>query len=269
MMELKNITFRVGQRDILHNVSLHADRGSFIGILGPNGAGKSTLIKTMSGEITPTSGEITWLNQSIGKWKDGQLAKSRAVLTQKSQVSLPLVNKEIVMMGRYPHFKHSPETRDYHAVENAFHKTGTHPLADQVYHQTSGGEQQRIQLARVWSQLDDNLSASPKLFLLDEPLNNLDIFHQHQVLKMAAEFAEAGNVVIAVMHDINLAALYMNHLMFLKKGKVVAQGTPDETLTDEILTGVYNYPLTVIEHPEMNTKTILHTVSNTIHSRTK
>ncbi|MAX81935.1 MAG: heme ABC transporter ATP-binding protein [Crocinitomicaceae bacterium] len=258
MITAEHISLSIGDHNILKNVSLKADRGDFIGILGPNGAGKSTLLKAISHELEPTNGNISWLSRPMKDWKNEDLAKTRGVLKQKTDLSMPLINEEVVMMGRYPHFKRSPQLLDYQAVEKALDITGTKALAKRHYHECSGGEQQRIQFARVWAQLNGSPSASPKLFLLDEPLNNLDIYHQHHVLRLADQFVKDGNIVIAVMHDINLAAMYMNKLLFLKNGGVYASGTPDEVLKNDILSQVYDYPLSVVNHPEHNTKMILH-----------
>lgn len=263
MISAKNIAFSVGSKSILNGISLQADRGAFAGILGPNGAGKSTLLKVISGELEPTAGSVNWLHQSLSSWNVNALAKSRGVLNQKSHISAPLENREVVMMGRYPHFKHQPNQDDYKVVDEAFDKTGTASLKDKHYQVCSGGEQQRLHVARVWAQLYGTSTATPKLFLLDEPLNNLDVNHQHNMMQLALEFAEAGNVVIAVMHDINLAALYMNRLIFLKEGELVADGHPNELIKSELLEQVYDYPMHVMNHPTLNRKMAVQGMPNT------
>ncbi len=264
MINVENISFTVGSHPILKAISLEAGRGEFIGILGPNGAGKSTLLKMMSGELVPTHGKVEWLSKNIEKWKVNELAKSRAVLNQKSHLSAPLKNHEVVMMGRYPHFKHQPQTSDYSIVDTALEKTGTSSIKNHSYMVCSGGEQQRLHVARVWSQLYGEPTVSPKLFLLDEPLNNLDINHQHNIMQLAKDFAEAGNVVIAVMHDINLAAMYMNRLVFLKNGELVADGKPNETVDSQLLQSIYDYPMVVMDHPHLDCKITVQAMPNTL-----
>ena len=264
MIHAAHIAFSVGSKSILNGISLQADRGAFVGVLGPNGAGKSTLLKIISGELEPTKGSVRWLNQSLTHWKVDELAKSRGVLNQKSHISAPLENREVVMMGRYPHFKHQPGCEDHQIVDQAMQRTATHPLQHKMYPVCSGGEQQRLHVARVWAQLYGAPTATPKLFLLDEPLNNLDVNHQHNMMQLAREFAEAGNVVIAVMHDINLAALYMNRLIFLKEGELVADGHPNELIKSELLEQVYDYPMHVMDHPTLNRKMAVQGMPNTV-----
>lgn len=264
MIAVDNIGFSVGSKSILSGISFQADRGAFVGILGPNGAGKSTLLKVMSGELSPSVGSVTWLNQPLAEWNVNALAKSRGVLNQKSHISAPLENSEVVMMGRYPHFKHQPGREDYAIVDKALNKTGTLPLKEKQYQVCSGGEQQRLHVARVWSQLYGAPTATPKLFLLDEPLNNLDVSHQHNMMQLALDFAHAGNVVVAVMHDINLAAMYMNRLLFMKQGELIADGHPNAIITSELLETVYDYPMHVIEHPSLDRKMVVQGMPNTI-----
>jgi len=262
MIDARNISYSIGGKRILENISFKAEGGAFIGVLGPNGAGKSTLLSVLSGIKNPNSGKVFWLNQEIQSWKIDAFAKIRGVLQQKTEVSAQMQNEELVMMGRYPHFKHDPSEQDQKVVKSAMKFTSTSHLAENWYQTSSGGEQQRLHVARVWAQLQSENSQEPKLFLLDEPLNNLDVKYQHQVMKLAKKFAEAGNVVIAVMHDINLASFYMNRLLLLKNGKLYLDGTPDEFLTEKHLESVFDHPMHVVKHPTTNIKMAVHAMAH-------
>lgn len=251
MLDIKNISYSAGKKNILHSVSFTAEKGQFIGILGPNGAGKSTLLKLISRELKTKQGSIFLNGQNIHQYSVNQMALLRAVMTQSIHVAGDFKAEEVVMMGRYPHFNTVPSAEDINAVDHCIQLTETQNLRERNYPSLSGGEQQRIQLARVMAQVH-HASNSPKLLLLDEPLNNLDIKHQHKTLEIARDFAQKGNIVLAVLHDINLSIEYTDKLLLLHEGNCKAFGNAGQVIEETILSECYNFPVKTGVHPYKN-----------------
>ncbi|MEX2437894.1 MAG: heme ABC transporter ATP-binding protein [Candidatus Babeliales bacterium] len=241
----------IANKQILTAINGRLKKNTFTAILGANGAGKSTLVKLISKELNAHSGEIKWRGAPLEKYKAADLARERAVLTQKSSMNYDFPVQEVVMMGRYPHFKNHPQKGDYTAVEESLQAVQMLEFKTRNFLSLSGGEQQRVHLARVLAQLwDENkIAYSEKLLLLDEPLNNLDIKHQHEILQLSRDFAHRENVVLAVLHDVNLAAMYADEIILLKNGKIFAHGTPAEVLGEEQLSICYDMPVCVQQHP--------------------
>lgn len=250
MLCVQNISFSVETKKLLKDISFEVSNGEFVAILGPNGAGKSTLLKHISGQTPLQQGEVLWENQPVHQQKNAQLAKRRAVLTQQTQVAFDFSVESVVLMGRYPHFDSIPGKNDLEAVQSSLSMTEMSSYSERNIQTLSGGEQQRTHISRVLAQVfeKENTSES-KLLLLDEPLNNLDIRHQHNILELSAEYAHKGNIVLSVLHDINLAAMYATKILLMKKGEVLAFGQPEEVLTEELLTRCYDFPAKVSQHP--------------------
>jgi len=247
MLQVDHVHFEVKDRVLLSQVAFQAYPGEVIGIVGPNGAGKSTLLRMISGEYQVHRGSISWKEAPLDSYKSGDIAKERAVLTQKIQMAYDFPVKEVVLMGRYPHFSHNPRSEDWMAVETSMKRVEADTLGDRPYQVLSGGEQQRVQLARAFAQLEQ--MGGPFLMMLDEPLNNLDIRYQFNLLEQVHAFARKGHVVLIVMHDLVLAGKFCDQLLLLKKGRSLAFGTPASVLTDRLLTEAYDFPVKVIPDP--------------------
>lgn len=245
MIELKDISYRIGNKTILENVSCAVQPGEILTILGANGAGKSTLLKIARGELKPAGGTVAIGNRPLHAWNHKELAQCSAVLQQQTILTLPFSVKEVVMMGRYPHFKSNPAPVDHTIVQSALRQAGIEDFADRNYLELSGGEQQRVHLARVFAQIWCSDKYATRYLLMDEPGNNLDISHQHNALAMAKRFAAEGNCVIAILHDLNLAFQYADKVLLLRKGNMQAFGTPTEVLTEENLSYSYDFPMTI------------------------
>lgn len=259
MLTVNSIGLKRGNHNILQNINFQVDVGEFLVLVGPNGAGKSSLLNLVSGATLPTKGSIELNNQVIQSISADWLAKHRAVLTQKNSVSTPLTNREIALMGRYPHFKSNPTITDFNLVDNCMQRTNTKQYSNRLYQHLSGGEQQRVQFTRALCQVDfGGPQSRPKLLLLDEPLNNLDIKYQHELLAIAKEFVQRGNTVIAVLHDLNLTAQYASKVAMLKQGELLAFGTTQHTLTSELLTHCFDYPIYTSNHPSKNHPLVLY-----------
>ncbi|WP_299452498.1 heme ABC transporter ATP-binding protein [uncultured Microscilla sp.] len=250
MLQLRQVDYRIKSQDILKNISFDTIKGELIAVVGANGAGKSTLMKLISQEYLPTQGKIAWKGTPFAKATIKQMAYERAILTQNIHMSQDFPVEEVVLMGRYPHFKHRPGKYDWEVVQKVSEQTGIQPLAKRNYASLSGGEKQRVQLARALAQLHQQTGTTiSKLLLLDEPLNNLDIRYQHRCLQLTKGFARNGNVVLLVIHDLNLAALYADKILLLNQGQLEAYGTPKEVLTEQCLNKCYQFSVKVATHP--------------------
>jgi iron complex transport system ATP-binding protein len=243
MLEANNITFSVGSRELISDVSVTFAPGSLHLIIGPNGAGKSTLIKVLARSLKPQTGEVLYEGNDVGSAHEADLAKRRAVLSQAVEVAFPLTVREVVMMGRYPHFGGRPGPVDEKIVDEMMEFFDVVEFSDRNYQTLSGGERQRVNFARVLGQLwhhDPEHSPACRYLFLDEPLTFLDIHHQIEFMKKVREFAASPDVVtVGVVHDLNLAARFADHIVLIDQGKVVASGRPDEVLTKEKIREVF------------------------------
>jgi iron complex transport system ATP-binding protein len=244
MYQAKNISFSAGTKKILDQVSVAVFPGKFTAIVGPNGAGKSTLLKALCGDLTPEAGEIVLNDQPTSSYSSKELALTRAVLPQKTHLSLAFTAKEVVMLGRTPHSTTNSQnekiTREVMGEADVYH------LKDRIYQTLSGGEQQRVNLARVFAQLHDQRE-HPTYLLLDEPTSSLDIAQQHGLLDIVRQrCVERGYGVAAVIHDLNLAAQYADYFLFMKNGKEVGQGPSQLMLRKEMIEHTFSYPVELI-----------------------
>ncbi|MFN4206212.1 MAG: heme ABC transporter ATP-binding protein [Agrobacterium albertimagni] len=236
MIRAQDITIRRSGRVLVDRVSLHLEAGKVTVIIGPNGAGKSTLLKTLSGEMRPDHGDILYQDRRIASLSPVELARERAVLPQSTALSFPFTALEVVRMGAVAHGSRDPIL----AARQALIRVGLGGFEGRSYNALSGGEQQRVQLARVLAQMPDPvLEGRPRAIFLDEPTASLDIGHQISVLELARDFARRGAVVLAILHDLNLAAEFADHLAVLHHGKLIREGHPKETIDDETIAHVY------------------------------
>ncbi len=254
MLQLSDIQFQVKTKILLKDISLSAGPGELVAILGPNGAGKTTLLKSIANEI-PYSGKVLFKGKEMNQWNDKELAKHKAKFSQHNSQDIPLVAKEVVMMGRYPYFGSTPNRRDLEAVASSMRFTDTHSFRNRPYNQLSGGEKQRVHLARIFTQLHN--PEQHKMALLDEPLNNLDVHYQYKILNQLKSFVAADNLAIVVMHDINLAAQFADSILLLKQGNCVEYGPPKEVLTADTICNVYDFPCQLVTHPHSDTPMIV------------
>lgn len=246
----KQILIRYGPdaHPALAEFSLGLCAGEFIGVIGPNGSGKSTLVRALSRALRPSMGNVFIGEADLyADLKARDAAQKIGVVPQDTSVTLDFTVREVVRMGRAPHLPRSPfagETReDEQIVTDSLLSAGVSELADRVITTLSGGERQRVLFARA-------LAQQPEVLLLDEPTAHLDLRHQSELLIMAGELARgAGKAVLAVLHDLNLAAAHCDKLVLLSGGHIAAQGTPAEVLTGEILRRVYGVRVWVRSHP--------------------
>ena len=242
MLQGRNISVRIGERTLLDGVSLTLAPGEVVALAGPNGAGKSTLLRVLAGDLTPTGGEVTLDGRPLARYRARELALRRAVLPQQTLMQFAFTAREVVAMGRHPHDTRRDAPDDEAIIAAALLRTETAPLAERAYPSLSGGEQGRVSLARVLAQ------EAPSL-LLDEPTAALDLRHQQAVMAIARELAREGATVLAVLHDLNLAAAYADRIALMHAGRLVADGPPWQTLTEPLLTDVFACPIAVTPHP--------------------
>ena len=249
MLRTENISFSIGKKQILKNISASFLPGEFNMILGPNGSGKSSFLKIFSGETHKFQGNVLYDDKKIKELRKEELAKKRAVMSQQADLGFPLLVEEVVMMGRYPHFTFNPNRKDITICNEVIERMNLTEFTKRNYLTLSGGEKQRVQYARVLAQVWEKPTDGYRYLFLDEPLNSLDISYQHEFLQAAVDLMKEHTVLIAVMHDINLAAHYADNLFFLKEGELVVHGRPKEILTENIIEKVFNIKTTVIENP--------------------
>lgn len=236
MISAESITVARGGRTLLSDVAITLRPGSFTVIIGPNGAGKSTLMKALSGELRPDHGKVAYHDREIGRYQPVELARLRAVLPQSVQLSFPFTALEIVRMGAVAQGARNPTEQ----ARQALSRVGLRGFEARPYPSLSGGEQQRVQFARALAQVPDPVAQGvPRALFLDEPTASLDLGHQISVLEVARDFAAAGGIVLAILHDLNLAAEFADHLLVLDRGRVVSQGACLDTVSDATIGKVY------------------------------
>ncbi|APX14078.1 heme ABC transporter ATP-binding protein [Tateyamaria omphalii] len=244
-LAIRNLTVGYGRKTVIQDLDADAVPGALTAIVGPNGSGKSTLIKAISGDLT-FDGHITLNGTDVATAQPWHLAGLRGVLPQASTLAFPFHAIEVVRIG----LSAGPDADHEHRAEAALARVGLAGYANRYYQELSGGEQQRVQLARVLAQVwSPGTADGPRWLMLDEPVSNLDIAHQLQVMTIARNFARAGGGVVAVMHDLNLTALFADHVLVMAEGQLLAAGHPIDVMTDEVLSHAYGCHLRVNTAP--------------------
>lgn len=240
MIQANNITYRIGKKTILKDISVKFEAGKINLILGPNGAGKSTLVKVICNQLKPQEGSVFYEGNNIRNISVAELAKVRAVLSQNTELAFPLKVKEVVTMGRYPHFSVNPTAKDEQAVKEAMEFFDVSEMADRDYLTLSGGEKQRVHFARVVSQIWYPSENGCRYLVLDEPLTFLDVHYQFQFMHKLRELLKQKDlVIVGVVHDLNLAAKFADHLILLNNGELLAAGSKEEVLNAENMKTAY------------------------------
>ncbi|MFZ6031239.1 MAG: heme ABC transporter ATP-binding protein [Chloroflexota bacterium] len=253
MLDIQDISVAYGARCVLEDISFQVARGEVLALIGPNGAGKTTLLRTLSGTLRPNRGTVCVDGQDISQLSENQRARLMSVVPQARQLPEAFTVWETVLLGRTPYlgWLGRPGERDRQAIRTALERTETSHLATRRIGQLSGGEQQRVLMARA-------LAQDTPLLLLDEPTTHLDLHHQADLLNLAQELAHERNLaVVMALHDLNHASLYADRVALLEKGRLLALGTPVEVLTSLQLSSVYRMPLHVITHPDYGVPLIL------------
>ncbi|TBN57833.1 heme ABC transporter ATP-binding protein [Glaciihabitans arcticus] len=240
-LSARGVSVAIDGTTILDGVDLDVIAGEVLALVGPNGAGKSTLLGVIAGD-EKSSGQIELAGHPLSHWTIAELARHRAVLQQENLLSFPFTVLEVVEMGRAPWSRSALEDEDDDAVLDAMTATAVTGFAPRHFPTLSGGERARVSLARV-------LAQRTGIVMLDEPTAALDLRHQEDVLRVARERAAAGDAVVVVLHDLNLAAAYADRIALLERGRLRAVGAPAVVLTAELISDVYQYPVNVIQLP--------------------
>ncbi|QEM10679.1 heme ABC transporter ATP-binding protein [Mucilaginibacter rubeus] len=246
MLTVENVTYKTGKHTLVKDISFMVQPGEIMVILGANGAGKSSLMRLLSAEKKLSAGSISLSGKALNSYTAKELALKRAILNQQNIVNLDFSAMEIVQMGRYPHYGNKPMTHDLDIINEVMTVTGTTHMADRSFLSLSGGEQQRVHLARVLAQIWDTPEA---LLLLDEPVSGMDILYQQQTLSLAHMLAKKGFMVVAILHDINLAAQYADNIMMLKNGRKWYHGAPADILSTKSIYDVFETEADVFTNP--------------------
>ena len=237
-----SVTVERGGRKLLDAVSLEVRAGEVLALLGPNGAGKSTLLSLLSGDVTPDEGSVSLSGRSISDWSLSDLSRRRSVLLQDNQLLFPFTVHQVVEMGRAPWRRTPLEDDDNEAISEAIAAADIAHLGNRRVPSLSGGERARAAFARV-------MAGRTGMLMLDEPTAALDLGHQEAVLGLARDRARAGDAVLVVLHDLNLAGAFADRIALLRDGQIVACDMPESVLTAEIVSDVYRTPVEVIPHP--------------------
>ena len=246
-VSVSDLSYTVAGRELLHKLKFHLQSGEMLVILGRNGAGKSTLLKHLTGELGKDGIEL--FGQSLREIRPAEAAKRRAVLPQQTPVSFAYEVLDVVLLGRIPHAQR--ETAEDRAIALAcLERVGLAGYETRNIQTLSGGEQQRVHLARTLAQLHG--VQGERVLLLDEPTASLDLAHQHATLRLARELCREGVGVLAVLHDLNLAAQYADRVLVLSEGHIISCDHPTAALTCDTIHAAYGHEVVVTKHPCLN-----------------
>lgn len=257
MINVHSLSVSLGQRQILHDVSFTAAPGAITAVIGPNGSGKSTLMKAICRDHAYT-GTVTINGRDLASLSPVNAASMRAVLPQSSTLPFPFTVREVVALGLTAGRPGVPSGILRQLPDMALSAVDLSGFGGRYYGELSGGEQQRVQLARVLCQVwTPILDGAPRYLFLDEPVSSLDVKHQLMIMDAARRYADAGGGVIAILHDLNLAAMYADTILALRDGRVTGFGAPGDVLTDTLIAEVFDCPLRVGATPLPGTPFVL------------
>ncbi len=240
-MQIKNLTKKYDDKAVVDSVSFEIPKGKVISLIGPNGAGKSTVMGMISRLIAHDSGQVNFEGTDITKWKSKELSKRLAILTQSNNIQMKLTVRELVAFGRFPYSGGRITKEDQEIIDKAISYMELEEFQDRFIDELSGGQRQRACIAMVIAQ-------DTEYVLLDEPTNNLDIYHATNMMKIVRRLCdELGKTVVLVLHEINYAAFYSNYICAFVDGKIAKFGTVEEVMTKENLSEIYKVDFEIME----------------------
>jgi iron complex transport system ATP-binding protein len=242
ILEAEGLTVRypAATRPALDGVSCRVGASELVAVAGPNGSGKTTLVRALSGLVQPEAGSVRVQSRALAEWGRAELARVLAVVPQREEIVFPLRVDEAVMLGRYARLGSlaAPGAADRAAVRSALERCDADTLAARSIDALSGGEWQRVRLARA-------LAQEPVVLVLDEPTASLDVRHEMELLELIRRLVDQGLAGLVITHELNLAARYADRILLLSEGRVVAEGTPPEVLVESTLSRVFEWPVAV------------------------
>ena len=239
MIKVDNIFKKYGEKEILSDVSLELPKKKIISFIGSNGAGKSTLLSIITRTLSRDAGNVVIENKNLEEWRTEELAKVLSILKQSNHLNIRLTVKELVSFGRYPYSKGKLTLEDEEKVEQAIEYMGLKNLENRFIDELSGGQRQMAYIAMVIAQ-------DTEYIFLDEPLNNLDMKHSVQIMKILRNLVdEKGKTIIIVIHDINFVASYSDYIVALKDGKMIRYGNTEEIMKNEVLKDIYGMEIPI------------------------
>jgi len=256
-LRVKQLTVNIHQQKIIENISFELTSNSISTIIGPNGAGKSTLIKAIAGDLAIQHGNVEFNGQVINpQVSSAERARSIAVLPQLSLLNFPYTCIEVVLLGRIPHA--TGIIIDQEIAHECLAKVDMSDFANRTYPELSGGEKQRVQIARVlaqvWRQQDSKIS---RLLILDEPISALDLGHQQILMNLLREFTQQNTTILMVLHDLNTAIAYSDRLIAMLDGKLILEGSVDKVLSPNIMKRLFGIDCKIITHPTTGKPVVL------------
>ncbi|WP_419780110.1 ABC transporter ATP-binding protein [Maridesulfovibrio sp.] len=252
MIRIRNLKAGYAGREVLHGLNLEFPSGSMTAILGPNGSGKTTLVSSISGVLTPLEGSIEIEGRAVDVYRPRELAGIMAVLPQRVDPAFGLTVRSMVMMGRYAHGSgfFGYDAADEEICAEAIQRVGISHLEDRSVAELSGGEFQRVLMARTVAQ-------QARIMVLDEASSGVDVAGKIELFDLLKKMNKEGATIVCVIHDLNLAALYFDRLVFLSKGNLKLDGSPAEVITEENISNVYQTSVAVVEHPRLHVPQVL------------
>lgn len=242
-----NINYSIGKKQILSDVSIKIHPGELHVLLGRNGAGKSTLFHILCGDTIIQTGNVRLNQKDINSFSKMELAKTRAVLTQETMIQFPILSKDVVRLGRYPHGTN--QSINNKIVETCIAITSSTNQKEQNFSTLSGGEKQKINFARILTQIWET---PPRYIFLDEPVSALDIPNQYKTLNICRHMADKGYAVFLILHDLNLAFQYADQITLLEEGKILRSGKPNEVMTSQNLESAFGIKTKIVKAENTN-----------------
>jgi len=242
---IKDLFFSYNDKEVLRGISLSFERNRFYSIIGPNGCGKTTLLKNISKNLDQNTGVILIENQDLNKLKTKEVARFISYVPQNTAIDFDFTAQDIVLMGRSPYLKlfQQESEKDLEIAEKAMKATNTWHIKNMNINEISGGEKQRVIIARA-------LAQQTGIMLMDEPISQLDIHHQIELMDTIKSLVNTSDVtVVAVLHDLNIAAQYSDEIILMNEGKIFAKGSPESVITEENLMEVYKLKTSIIRNP--------------------
>ncbi|RLC49314.1 MAG: ABC transporter [Candidatus Cloacimonadota bacterium] len=245
MIKIENVHLAYRNQEVIKELSLHFTAGEFCALIGPNGAGKSTLLKSLVKFLEPKRGKIVFNGKSLADWKHKELAKNIALIPQEFQLQFDFKVRDLVLTGRFPYLGYwqNYSRRDIEIAEEVLRRLDLFSLKDKMFSQLSGGEKQRVSIARA-------LVQETEVILMDEAFANLDVNHQLEIMQIVSKInKEQGKMIILVSHNINLASDYCERIVMLKKGKLIADGHPRDIINSVTIKELFDADFDIVENP--------------------